>query len=163
MAAMDHGEKGATLITNHDYHVTVIGTDAKSGVLQAPLDGLPEMDVASPPEFGGPGGVWSPEHLFVASVAACLMTTFQSIAANSGVEVVEYSDSSVGRLSRAENGLYSMDRVTLRPTVLISADSNPDRALRLLEKAEKVCLIGRSVSSETILEPTVLQAHQVGA
>lgn len=147
------------MITTHDYHISVTGTDAKTGTLGAPVDGLPELQVASPPEFGGPDRVWSPEHLFVASVAACLMTTFRSMASNSGVEVVEYQDHPTGRLSRDESGLYSIDLITLRPTVTISSESKVDRAERLLEKAEKVCLIGRSISSETALEATVLQVE----
>ena len=154
--------KGAPLFTTHDYHVTVTGTDAKTGILRAPVDGLPEIPVASPPEFGGPEQVWSPEHLFVAAIAACLMTTFRSMAASSGVEVIEYRDHSTGHLSQEESGLYSIDRVTLRPTVTISPDSRLDRAERLLEKAEQVCLIGRSVCSDTTLEATVLQPHHVG-
>jgi organic hydroperoxide reductase OsmC/OhrA len=90
------------------------------------------------------------------------MTTFHSIAATSGVDVLEYTDHSSGHLQRAENGLYSIDTIVLRPEVLVSAESNVDRALRLLEKAEAVCLIGRSIKSEVVLEPSVLQAHQVG-
>jgi organic hydroperoxide reductase OsmC/OhrA len=156
----DNGKE--TMIEAHDYQIQVIGTGIKRGLLESTQDGLPSLEVASPPEFGGPDRVWSPEHLFVASVAACLMTTFRSIAANSGVEVVEYRDESVGHLQRGEDGLYSIDRVTLRPTVVVSSDSKPERALRLLEKAERVCLISRSVSSETVLEPRVIQAHQVG-
>jgi len=150
------------LITAHDYEVEVTGTGEKTGMLSATVDGLPEMVVASPPQFGGPAHVWSPEHLFVASIAACLMTTFRSMAANSGMEVVDYFDRSTGHLTRADDGLYSISKVTLRPTVVISDDSRVERAVRLLEKAEEVCLIGRSVRSETTLEPTVLQPHQVG-
>lgn len=150
------------MIDSHDYHVHVRGSGEKTGWLDAQSDGLPGLEVASPPEFGGQGHIWSPEHLFVASATACLMTTFRAIAARSGVEVLEYDDYAVGHLQRGEDGLYSIDRITHRPTVVISPDSRPDRAHRLLEKAEKACLIGRSIKSEMILEPTVLQAHQVG-
>jgi len=150
------------MIDSHDYEVNVTGTGPKSGVLDAPHDLLPALDVSSPPEFGGPGRVWSPEHLFVASVASCLMTTFRAIAANSGVAVVDYVDHSVGRLQRGADGLYSIVRITLKPRVVISEDSSPERASRILEKAERVCLISRSIRSEVVLEPTVLQAHHVG-
>lgn len=150
------------MIDSHDYQIAVTGTGPQTGVVDSPTDGLPEIQFSSPPEFGGPEHTWSPEHLFVAAIATCLMTTFRAIAANSGVEVLEYTDHSVGHLRRGEDGLYSIDKVTMRPSVLISANTNRDRALRLLEKAEKVCLVGRSVNSELALEPTVLQAHQVG-
>ncbi|MFP3882342.1 MAG: OsmC family protein [Actinomycetota bacterium] len=145
------------MIESHDYQVSITGTGPKTGTLESTSDGLPPLEFASPPEFGGPERIWSPEHLFVASVAGCLMTTFQAIAANSGVEVLEYTDHSTGHLQRGDDRRYSIDRITLRPTVVISADSNPDKTHRLLEKAEEACLIGRSIVSEQILEPTVLQ------
>lgn len=150
------------MIDAHDYHVKVMATAPKTGLLEAPADELPQLQVSSPPEFGGPEHTWSPEHLFVASIAACLMTTFQALAHSSGIEVLEYTDHSVGHLQRAENGLYSIDQVTLRPTVVVSETSSVDKTIRLLVKAEKVCLIGRSVSSGRVLEPSVLQAHHVG-
>jgi len=150
------------LIDSHEYHLTITGQDTKTGVLEAPGDGLPPLEVASPPEFGGPEGVWSPEHLFVASIAACLMTTFRSIAEHSGLDVLEYTDAPTGRLVRGEDGLYSIDRVTLRPRVTVPVGSRIDRAVRLIEKAEKVCLISRSVRCEVVLEASVAEAHQVG-
>jgi peroxiredoxin-like protein len=143
------------LIDTHDYQVEVTGTGTKTGRLTAVDDGLPELDVASPPEFGGPSRIWSPEHLFVASVASCLMTTFMAMAERSGVEVVSYLDESVGRLARDEDGLYWIERITLRPRIVIAPESRVDRAERLIEKAEKVCLIGRSIGTETVLEPRV--------
>lgn len=145
------------MIESHDYQVAITGTGSKKGLLESTNDGLPPLEFASPPEFGGPERTWSPEHLFVAAVAGCLMTTFQAIAANSGIEVLEYTDDATGHLQRGDDRRYSIDRITLRPTVVISADSNPDKTYRLLEKAEEACLIGRSIVSERILEPTVFQ------
>ncbi|HEU4895846.1 MAG TPA: OsmC family protein [Acidimicrobiia bacterium] len=150
------------MIDSHEYHLKLTGRDQAAGLLEAPEDGLPSLEVASPPEFGGPEGIWSPEHLFVASVSACLMTTFRSIAAHSGLEVLGYTDSPTGRLVRGEDGLYSIDRVTLRPKVTVPAGSRVDRANRLIEKAEKVCLISRSIRCEIVLEASVVESHQVG-
>jgi organic hydroperoxide reductase OsmC/OhrA len=48
-----------------------------------------------------------------------------------------------------------MTEVTLRPRVVIADPVKADRAVRLLEKAEKVCLISRSIRSEVHLEPAV--------
>ncbi len=141
------------MIDSHNYTVTLQGTGPKTGTL---TDHTLEvaLDIASPPEFGGPGGVWSPEHLFVASLSSCLMTTFQAIADVSGVEVLGYSDNAIGHLQRGEDRLYRMDRITLRPRIMV-AQSQADRALRLIQKAEAVCLISRSVNSEIVLEPEI--------
>jgi organic hydroperoxide reductase OsmC/OhrA len=138
----------------HTYQVDVSGTGLKTGTLTSP-DDLPHLSVSSPPQFDGPHGIWSPEHLFVAAVASCLMTTFRSIAEMSGLEVLEYSDSASGLLIRGEDRLYRIGEVTLRPRVVIADPDKVDRALRLLEKAERVCLISRSINAEVHLEPTV--------
>jgi len=143
------------MIESHDYEVELVNTGPKAGVLDATADGLPSIDVAAPPEFGGPAGVWSPEHLFVAALAACLMTTFRAIADASGLDVLEYKDESSGHLQRGDDRRYSFDVVTLRPRVLINDESKIERTLRLLHKAEEACLVSRSVLSQIVLEPTV--------
>ena len=84
--------------------------------------------------------------LFVAAVASCLMTTFRAIAAASGLEVVEYSDSAEGVLEQ-EGSLFRVAEITLRPRVVIPGPEKADKALRLLHKAENACLISRSVNS----------------
>jgi organic hydroperoxide reductase OsmC/OhrA len=151
------------MIETHDYQVEIRSTGLKTGVLDAAADGIPSLETASPPEFGGPGETWSPEHLFVASLSACLMTTFRAIAANSKLEVFDYSDEASGHLSRGEDRYYRIESVTLRPRVVIADESKVDRALRLLDKAEKACLISRSVNAEIRLEPTVEVLQQVSA
>jgi organic hydroperoxide reductase OsmC/OhrA len=143
------------MIDSHDYLLHIEGTGPKTGIISADEDGLPALHVASPPEFGGPEGVWSPEHLFVAAVSSCLMTTFRTIADLSKLEVVAYSDDPIGHLIRDEDGLYRIESITLRPRVSISDPDKIDRAMRLIEKAERACLVSRSVNSEIHLEPSV--------
>lgn len=154
-AVEDHLRVTQGMIQSHEYPVRVIGTGPKTGALIAQEDGLPDLEVASPPEFGGPSGVWSPEHLFVAAVASCLMTTFRAIASASGVEVVDYRDEATGRLVLDDDRLYRIDRVTLRPEVIVAAADHVERTYRLLDKAERACLISRSARVEILLEPRV--------
>jgi len=143
--------------------VRLAGVGQKQGVIDSPEDGLPIMQVASPPQFGGPEGMWSPEHLFVASVSSCLMTTFQAIAANSRLDVLEYSDDASGRLVRGDDRLFRIDRVTLRPRLVIDDPANADKARRLLEKAKDVCLISRSMSAEVVMVPSISAADRIPA
>lgn len=151
------------MIESHDYHIQLSATGPKTGYLESDADALPRLEVASPSEFGGPGETWSPEHLFVAAVSSCLMTTFYAIADISGLTVVDYQDEAIGHLQRGDDRLYRIDRVTLRPRVVVADESKLDKARTLLEKAEKVCLISRSVSSKIEMEPVVLAAEQIDA
>jgi len=144
------------VIESHDYEVRLAGEGSKSGSLTAPEVSV-AFDVASPPEFGGPAGFWSPEHLYVAALSSCLMTTFKAIAAASKVDVMAYSDRATGHLQRGEDRLYRMDIITLRPRIEVPG-SQVERARRLVDKAENACLISRSVNSEIRIEPDVYAA-----
>ena len=48
------------------YRTEVEWTGERHGDLRAPV--LPSLKIDAPPEFQGHEGVWTPEHLFVASV-----------------------------------------------------------------------------------------------
>jgi len=97
----------------------------------------------------------------VASVASCLMTTFRAIADMSGLDIVEYTDSASGKLVKGDDSLYSITEVTLRPRVVIADQRQVAKAERLIEKAEKACLISRSVTAVIHLEPEVIVAVPV--
>jgi organic hydroperoxide reductase OsmC/OhrA len=89
------------------------------------------------------------------------MTTFRAIAEMSGLEILEYADSASGRLVQGKDRLYAITEVTLRPRVVVSDPRDVDRAARLIDKAEKVCLISRSISSTVHVEPHVVVAAPV--
>jgi peroxiredoxin-like protein len=150
--------KGESVIDSAVFSVRLQGSDSKSGKMDSSGDGLPSLEVASPPEFGGPAGVWSPEHLFVASVSACLMTTFRAIAERSGVDVVDYEDHASGDLVRGDDGFYVIETITLRPRVCVGDERQIEKAGRLILKAEGACLIGRSIQSQVKLQPTVISS-----
>ncbi|MFX1262894.1 MAG: OsmC family protein, partial [Promethearchaeota archaeon] len=58
----------------HEYNVKVSWIHGRTGKFI--IEGKPEITIASPPEFGGPEGIVSPEDLFVGAATSCLMTTF---------------------------------------------------------------------------------------
>ncbi len=126
----------------------------KRGLASAP-GGLPDMEVASPPEFGGPGGRWTPEHLFVASATSCWLTTFLAIAELSKLEFVAVEVAGEGFLERGDDRRFSITRIVLRPRVTVRREEDRDRALRIVRKAEESCLVARSMRTAIALEPVV--------
>ncbi len=117
--------------------------------------GMTPITVATPPEF--PGGVpntWSPEHLFVASVNVCLMTTFLAIAENSKLDFVEYSSDAEGKLEKVD-GRYLISEIILNPKISVKSEKDIERAQRIIEKAEHHCLISNSIKSNIVLNPIV--------
>ena len=137
----------------YSYSTEVAWTGGRSGDLSAP--DLPDLEVDAPPEFKGHEGVWTPEHLFVAAVNSCFMTTFLAIAENSKLEFVSFSADAKGKLEKREGQGFIMTEVVLRPNLLISHARDAERAGRILKKAEKSCLISNSIKTKTVLEPKV--------
>jgi organic hydroperoxide reductase OsmC/OhrA len=139
---------------SHSYSTSLRWVAERRGTLSA--EGLPQLEVATPPEFpGGHPGIWSPEHMFVASAEACLMTTFLAIAANSKLAFREYSSRAEGLLEKTEQG-FRITKIILRPRLIITDASAADRAKRILERAEQLCLISRSMNTQITLEPEVV-------
>lgn len=137
----------------HLYRTEVEWTGERHGQLRAPT--LPKLEVDAPPEFKGHEGVWTPEHLFVASVNSCFMTTFLAIAENSKLEVVKFSTDAEGTLENVKGQGLVISHITLRPKVIVKNSHDAERALRIFEKAEKHCLIANSIRTKTRLEPQV--------
>lgn len=137
------------------YPVSVRWEGEKRG-LASSADGLPDLKVASPPPFGGPAGVWSPEHLFVLSASTCWMTTFLAVAQASNLEVVAVECSGEGVLDKGEDRRFRISSIALKPRVTIAREEDRERAGRLIEKAEAVCLIRNSMRSEVTLSSEVL-------
>ena len=137
----------------HLYKTEIEWTGERHGELRAPA--LPSLQVDAPPEFKGHEGVWTPEHLFVASVNSCFMTTFLAIAENSKLEVVKFHAEAEGTLERVEGQGLMITHITLRPQLVLKHSRDTERALRICEKAEKHCLIANSIRTETKLEPQV--------
>ena len=80
----------------YTYRTTVRWTGRKTGV--ASSAGKPDVQVATPPEFKGHEGIWSPEDLYVASINVCVMTTFLAFAERAGLSFAGYESEAEGRL-----------------------------------------------------------------
>jgi len=139
----------------HHYHVNASAEAEGNIALKA--EDLPQLVTAPPAEFGGPGDQWSPETLLVGAVADCFILTFRAIARASKLEWTNLECSAEGVLDRVER-VTRFTAFTVRATLTVPAGSDPDKARRLLEKAEASCLITRSLLAETHLEAEVIVA-----
>lgn len=138
----------------HFYEVDIDWKSGRRGSMSSPvLD--EQIDVVTPPEFpGGEAGVWSPEHLFVASVSSCLMTTFLAIAEHSKLNFTRFSVGARGKMEKGEDG-YMISEITLTPKVHLEREKDRDKAERILQKAEKGCLITHSVKTQVSMETQI--------
>ena len=115
---------------------------------------------SAPPEFGGEVGVWTPEHFLLAAVSSCFIATFRAVARASkldfqGIEVA------VDGVIEKEAGSLRFTRINLHPTLIIFHEEDRERAARMIEKAEKVCLVTRSLTSSVHCEARILVEQPV--
>lgn len=139
---------------DHVYNVRVRWDADRKGTLDTPEIPV-NIEVATPPSFPkGMEGYWTPEHLFVAAVNSCLMTTFLAIAENSKLQYQSFESEASGKLELVD-GKYMMSEVTLTPLLVVTRQQDADRAMRILEKSEAACLISNSIKSTIVFRPRV--------
>jgi len=147
---------------SHQYNVNLKWNAERVGEVSSP-ELNSKIEVATPPQFPkGVEGVWSPEHFFTAAVNSCFMTTFLAIAENSRLEFKEFNCSAVGILDQVD-GKYLMTEVILSPTLMIIKEDDKEKALRVLDKSEKACLISNSINSKVSLNPLVTVLETVNS
>ncbi|MDD5541777.1 MAG: OsmC family protein [Acidobacteriia bacterium] len=115
----------------------------------------PPLAVAPPPEFKGPGGLWTPEDMFVAAVDACTMTTFLAFAVKKQLSLVSYESSARGTLENV-GGKFQFTQIEISPTVTVANPADVSRAEATLQDAEAHCLISNSIKATVHLKPTIL-------
>jgi len=134
------------------YHTAVKWTEQRKGVISC--SGKPDVQIATPPEFKGHDGIWSPEDLFVASANICLMTTFLSVAERAGLAFISYESEAEGKLELVD-GKFQFTDITLKPVIVLPPGGDAAKAKELLEKAEANCLISNSMKARVHLNASI--------
>jgi len=135
----------------YPHHYSVEATARGTGTVALSAAGLPSLQTAPPAEFDGPGDQWSPETLLVGAVADCFILTFRAIARASSLSWTDLRCDAVGTLDRVE-GATRFTQLEMHAHLTVPAGVDTGKARRLLEKAEKTCLITNSLA----LTPTLI-------
>lgn len=136
----------------HHYSVSASADSSSDVTLSA--TGVDELESAAPAEFGGPGDKWSPESLLVAAIADCFVLSFKAIARASHFEWLNLECNANGKLDRADGGMRFTE-FEIQARLQITSEDQRDKAERLLQKAEKTCLITNSLIAESHLSISV--------
>ncbi len=127
------------------------------GEVNLDSEGLARIQSLPPPEWGGPGGYWSPETLLLAALGDCTMMTFRAIAKASRFEWRELSADVEGKLERVD-GNSRFTEITIRARLVVPPGSDPARARQLLEKSEKGCPVSNSLTATKHIEAEIVVA-----
>ena len=138
----------------YPHHYRVQAAAQAESIVTLASERLPSLSSAPPAEFGGPGDQWSPETLLVAASADCLILTFRAIARASKLPWLRLDCAAEGVLDRVE-GVTRFTEIRLNARLVLPAGGDMERGRRLLEKAEKGCLITSSLKAESLLTAEV--------
>ncbi len=125
------------------------------GYATVAASGVPDLRTAAPADFAGPGDAWSPEQFLMAAVETCFLFTLQAVARASKVEFTSLELTGEGTVDR-KDGATRFTQIVLRPRLTLPAGANRERAMRVLEKSEKACLISASLSTPVRLEAEIV-------
>ncbi len=149
------------MASSFSYSAQAHWTHHKRGILE--VTDIPRtINFAAPPEFGGEPGLWTPEHMLIGAVATCYVSTFRAMADYSQLPFHGMDVKVEGTIEKQEGG-FRFSNIVVRPTVILEKAEDRDRAQRLVEKAERACLVSRSLACKIALESDVKVEEAVAA
>jgi organic hydroperoxide reductase OsmC/OhrA len=141
-------------------HTYAASAAAKNvGLVTVTSPQLPDLETAAPPEFDGPGGVWSPENLLCASLADCFILTFRSISRAARFEWTRVECRVEGVLDRVER-ISQFVRYATFAKLTVRSGSDLEKARDLLARAERGCLITNSLRGSHVLDAEVIVSDE---
>jgi len=136
-----------------DYEVDSRVVTEKAGELA--VEGVKPILTSPPVEFKGEPGCWTPEHLFVSSLVACVLVRFLGYGRKEGLEFEGYNCRAVGRMVRRDGG-WIIDRIELKARVEVKGADMAKKADEVLSLAKNNCPIEKSMTSEVVLSREIV-------
>lgn len=115
-----------------------------------------EILASSDPSFLGDKSKYSPEDLFLSSLAACHMLWYLHLCTIHKITVTAYLDNATGVMIETENGSGQFTKVTLHPQVKITDANMITKANQLHAEANQMCFIANSCNFKIGHNPTTI-------
>ena len=112
------------------------------------------IEIACPPEFGGEKDYWTAEHLFVASVEICIMTTFKWLLEKSNGQLISYKSEAVGSTQMMNND-FRFSEIEIKPVISVPEKDSFQKAEVAIENACKQCLISKALTVRVRVNPEI--------
>ena len=141
------------------HHYLAGATAEATGSVIVTSPDLESIETAAPPQFGGPGGLWSPEELLVASVANCFILSFRAVARAARIDWLSLECDVDGTLDKIDS-VTQFTEFRVRARLVVPPGTNEAKALKMLEKSDRVCLITNSMKAASHLDAEVAVAGE---
>jgi organic hydroperoxide reductase OsmC/OhrA len=134
---------------------TAVGYDAydRAHTLSADPAGQ-SLALSGDPHFGGDPARLNPEQLLVVAASSCQLLSFLAVAARARIDLREYRDEAEGTMDEGDPPVR-LNRITLRPHMVLAAGPSEARVRRLVDLAHRECYIANSLKTEVVVEPAI--------
>ena len=112
------------------------------------------VTVSTPVEFGGNGGEWNPEILFLSAINSCYMTTYLQFVKKLKFENAGFECTATGQVELVD-GKYKFTYIHIYPKAHVLNEADEEKALLAMGKTKKYCLISNSIDAEILYHPEV--------
>ena len=108
---------------------------------------------SSDPAFRGDKTKHNPEELLITSLASCHMLWYLHLCSINNITVVDYLDVATGTMIENSDGSGFISKVILNPIVIVTEVTMIQTAIKLHNKANKLCYIANSVNFKVCHNP----------
>ena len=125
------------------------------------IENKPTILASSDPAFLGDNSKHNPEDLLVSSLSSCHMLWYLHLCSANGITVIAYEDNASGILKESKENGGQFVEVVLRPTVIITDNTQIEKANELHKEANKMCFIANSCNFPVRHIPTCKAREQM--
>ncbi|MGY0694722.1 OsmC family protein [Virgibacillus sp. FSP13] len=140
-------------MAEHHFHLQADwpGGRNSEGRIQA---GNLQTKISIPPEMDGPGIGTNPDEMLLGAAATCYIITLAAMIERANLPLQDMALESEGIVD-VTNGVFTYKKIIHKPTVSLKSGATQDeynKLKKLVEKAEKSCMISRAIEGNVELE-----------
>ncbi|MFW9800497.1 MAG: OsmC family protein [Candidatus Thorarchaeota archaeon] len=135
------------------YHVNVLWDHKEGGKVQ--IHGSQSIKVSRPKGEEGTPDLYTPEHLFVASVTVCFMNSFIYFTRKMHIEFQSFECMGSGTLEQIGKS-FEITRIEIKSKLVIDSEKLRPKFERALYLGAKYCFVGNSMKSSIAHENEIV-------
>ena len=116
-----------------------------------------EVELSADSAVRGDPSRINPEQLLVMAASSCQLLSFLALAARARVTVTAYEDDPTGVMPM-DSVPVRITRIVLRPRISVAPGTDHALVEQLVHQAHDECYIASSLTTEVLVEPTVIDA-----
>lgn len=112
----------------------------------AAFEGKPSLPLSSAPFWGGQRDRYSPQELFVLSIAGCYVTTFGEFIERMNQPVKNFRVEGRGVVGRHPDGGFHFTNIYIKMLISVDDEAAATKIQRAVDLTKKYCMVSRSVT-----------------